>query len=446
MAALESSNTSQLLSLAPAAATSAAETHAALVVSQAALSGDFTYSAQVLTDQQLRTGSAANPWETAWMVWDYTDNDHFYYFALKTNGWELGKRDPSYPGGQRFLATGSDVSFALKTWYGFSVIQAGSTMTISVDGRQIVSFTDQERPYGGGRVGLYSEDARVYLDNVGGAVSDNFEAYPQVGLQDGSSLGSTWSVPFLGYGAGGVTKLDIAPVTAATVLSLPTSAAPTTSVLGGSKGDRLTGTNSANLIDGKGGADTMSGGAGDDTYLVDNAKDSVVENAGQGVDTVRTALKAYTLPGYVENLVLTGASGQSGVGNGLNNLITSNGVGATLNGAGGDDVLVSNGGRDVLTGGTGRDVFQFASPPAATARITDFTVGQDVLDLRALLTGYAGPAPVIDGWVTFASDGAGGTIVNVDPDGPAAPHPLVAVADLVGVSTPLSMQSDWIFR
>src|SRR4051794_23738226 len=110
MAALESSNTSQFLSLAPAAATSIGETHAALAVSQAALSGDFTYSAQVLTDQQLRTGGPANPWETAWMVWDYTDNDHFYYFALKTNGWELGKRDPSYPGGQRFLATGSDVS------------------------------------------------------------------------------------------------------------------------------------------------------------------------------------------------------------------------------------------------------------------------------------------------------------------------------------------------
>jgi Ca2+-binding RTX toxin-like protein len=400
----------------------------------------------VLTDQQLRTGGPANPWETAWMVWDYTDNDHFYYFALKTNGWELGKRDPSYPGGQRFLATGSDVSFALKTWYGFSLTQAGSTMTISVDGRQIVNFTDQERPYSGGRVGIYTEDARVYLDNVAGAVSDNFEAYPQVSLQDGSSLGSTWAVPFLGYGTGGVTELDIPPVTAAAVLSLPTSAAPTTSVLGGSKGDRLTGTTAANLIDGKGGADTMSGGAGDDTYLVDNAKDSVVENVGQGVDTVRTALKAYTLPGNVENLVLTGASGQSGVGNALNNMITSNGVGATLNGGGGDDVLVSNGGRDVLTGGTGRDVFQFASAPSTVARITDFTVGQDVLDLRALLTGYTGPAPVIDGWVSFAKDGAGGTIVYVDADGPTAPHPLLAIADLVGVSTPLSMQSDWIFR
>ena len=446
MPALESSDTSQFLSLAPKAANSPAETHAALVVSQAVLSGNFSYSAQVLTDQQLRTGSAANPWETAWLVWDYTDNEHFYYFALKTNGWELGKRDPDYPGGQRFLATGSDVSFALKTWYGFSLTQSGATMTISVDGRQIVSFTDQETSYSGGRVGVYSEDARVFVDNVGGGVTDNFETYARTALQDGSTLGTAWTVPFLGYGAGGVTSLNLPAVAPATVLSLPSSATPTNSIPGGSKNDKLVGTSGADLIDGKGGGDAMTGGAGDDTYLVDNAKDSVVESAGNGVDTVRTALKAYTLTTNVENLTLTGAVDQSGVGNALGNLITSNGVGASLNGAAGDDILVSNGGRDTLTGGAGHDVFRFVATPSGAARITDFTRGQDVLDLRPLLGGYSGSSPVIDGFVSFGSDGAGGTMIYVDMDGPVGPQGPLAIADLVGVTSPLTMQTDWIFR
>ena len=49
-------------------------------------------------------------------MWDYTDNNHFSYLALKTNGWELGKRDPAYPGGQRFLATGSDSPTQIGQW------------------------------------------------------------------------------------------------------------------------------------------------------------------------------------------------------------------------------------------------------------------------------------------------------------------------------------------
>ena len=38
------------------------------------------------------------------MLWRYTDNEHFYSFIVKPDGWELAKQDATYPGKQRFLA------------------------------------------------------------------------------------------------------------------------------------------------------------------------------------------------------------------------------------------------------------------------------------------------------------------------------------------------------
>ena len=100
----------------PWPATSPAETHASLVTGPVAV-GDMTLEVSSTTTRQLRTGSAPNPWEVAWVLWHYSDNVHFYYFVAKPNGWELGKADPAYPGAQRFLATGSSPSFPIGPWY-----------------------------------------------------------------------------------------------------------------------------------------------------------------------------------------------------------------------------------------------------------------------------------------------------------------------------------------
>jgi hypothetical protein len=149
----------------PKAATAPDETHAGLVVGPA-VAGDFTLQLWTATTLQLRTGSAPNPWEVGWVLWNYTDSEHFYYFIAKPNGWELGKRDPAYPGGQRFLATGSAPSFPVGEWNQIEVNQSGSTMKVTANGVPITTFTDPERPYSSGRIGLYSEDAETYFDDV----------------------------------------------------------------------------------------------------------------------------------------------------------------------------------------------------------------------------------------------------------------------------------------
>jgi hypothetical protein len=154
-----------VLTLSPAASTSPSETHAALVHS-AATFADTDITLDMRTLQQLRSGSAPNPWETGWVLWHYADNTHFYYFIPKPNGWELGKEDPAYPGAQRFLAAGSSPSFVTGPWNTVHVRQVGNSITVWVNGAQVVSFTDNERPYSSGSLGLYTEDAHVHFDNI----------------------------------------------------------------------------------------------------------------------------------------------------------------------------------------------------------------------------------------------------------------------------------------
>lgn len=153
------------LSMQPATAADASETHAPLLLGPEF--GDrMILNTRVETVQQLRRNTEPNAWEVAWIVWQYQDDDHFYYFIPKPNGWELGKRDPSYPGGQRFLASSTTQKFPVGQTYNVQVTHRGNVFAVAVDGTPIVSFTDAERPYRSGRIALYSEDAAIRVHQV----------------------------------------------------------------------------------------------------------------------------------------------------------------------------------------------------------------------------------------------------------------------------------------
>src|SRR6185503_10019100 len=112
-------------------------------------------------------------------------------------------------------------------------------------------------------------------------------------------------------------------------------------VSGSAYGDSISGSNLGNVLSGLDGADTLRGlggddtlvggtgadqlfgGAGNDVYSGVELSDVVTELAGEGIDTVTTALAAYTLGDHLENLSFIAAGAFAGTGNAEANTISS---------------------------------------------------------------------------------------------------------------------------
>jgi Ca2+-binding RTX toxin-like protein len=129
------------------------------------------------------------------------------------------------------------------------------------------------------------------------------------------------------------------------------------SLKGGAGNDRLIGGADAgsDTLDGGTGVDTLEGGDGNDIYLVDNAKDKVVETSAAISSDFVVASASYILSDNIEGLTLIGTA-VSGAGNAQGNGIIGNGLANKLFGLEGADTLTGNLGNDSLDGGKGIDV------------------------------------------------------------------------------------------
>ena len=226
------------------------------------------------------------------------------------------------------------------------------------------------------------------------------------------------------------------------------------SLNGGEDSDRLFGGNGNDTLVGGDGADTLDGGTNNDLIYFGNGADKV--DAGGGNDTMVAeaaiggehaieggrgvdVLRAYggsldvirfdsSAGGDVSNIevidaaVINGSASNNILdfsdvnsipafainGNNGHDTITGNGQANTINGDRGNDMLFGGVGNDTLTLGSGSDVVRFTSGLGSNGDdvVTDFTVGEDSLDLSAI----ASSSFDLDG---AAEDVAGGVMIDL---------------------------------
>lgn len=186
------------------------------------------------------------------------------------------------------------------------------------------------------------------------------------------------------------------------------------------------------VINGSTGEDLMIGGIGDDIYYVREEGDKVVENAGEGYDTILASINVYDLQDGVEALDLSPGTARFAIGNDADNRITGNHRHNLLAGGSGDDSLFGGAGADTLRGGDGDDYldsgdgadwFEFDHADTGFDTINNFIAGNDKIVLSefhfsTLVAGEnffvnQGPATTIE---TIFYDGYTGSLFH-DVDG-----------------------------
>jgi len=125
----------------------------------------------------------------------------------------------------------------------------------------------------------------------------------------------------------------------------------------GNNEDHLEGGLGNDYLDGGQGIDLMEGGLGDDTYVVRDPLDQIIEADQSGNDWVY-ATSSYALAENVENLQMFGSSdGLSATGNRLNNTLIGDQWSNHLSGGAGNDYLNGGAGNDQMDGGLGDDTY-----------------------------------------------------------------------------------------
>lgn len=178
---------------------------------------------------------------------------------------------------------------------------------------------------------------------------------------------------------------------------------------GNASNNVIIGNSGSNTLDGGAGSDTLRGGAGDDTYIVDTTGDQIIENAGEGTDTVQSSA-TYTLGVDIENLTLTGSTNIDGTGNGLDNVIAGNSGANTLDGGAGNDTMSGGSGDDTyIVDSAGDAIAELSGQGTDTVRSAlSYTLGANLENLVLTGTAANGTGNDLDNAIT--GNGANNTL------------------------------------
>ena len=175
-------------------------------------------------------------------------------------------------------------------------------------------------------------------------------------------------------------------------------------IRGGDGFDYLFGTDGDDTLDGGEGDDFLSGGSDNDVLMGSNGNDTYI--GGSGFDTLDLSnVKAYVNVDLNKNVMTFQANGQNYIStlDGIERVVAGDwGMSVTgdrgnnvLVGGAGDDWFRGKGGGDTMTGGEGQDTFMWLKKDlaegAGTDHITDFTMGEDLLNIRDITKGMADP-------------------------------------------------------
>lgn len=172
------------------------------------------------------------------------------------------------------------------------------------------------------------------------------------------------------------------------------------------------------------GNDAISGGAGRDVIFAGNGDDTLNGNDGNDVligesggDILHGNNGDDRLYGGEDNDSLYGDAGNDRVSgdNGDDTLFGGNGN-DILVGGNGNDTLSGGAGKDVLYGGYGSDIFVFDLDFDVADVVRDFRVGEDTIDLSALLTGYDAVTEAISDFIHVTTVSRT-TYLQIDIDG-----------------------------
>ena len=102
----------------------------------------------------------------------YTDNFHYYWFIIKTDGIELGKKDcddcTDSRDGQQFLVSKPTPNLKLNSWSNWKMAIYGNHIQVWVDEKKVIDYVDDamSSKLASGNIAMYSENAYVQYDNI----------------------------------------------------------------------------------------------------------------------------------------------------------------------------------------------------------------------------------------------------------------------------------------